>query len=290
VASRSPSISADGRFVAFVAGDSNLVPGDTNLWDDVLVYDRQTGLTEVVSIATDGAQSNGHADQPMLSADGRLVAFISFATNLTPGVLNDCSVYTNGVCRDVFLHDRQTGLTERVTVASDGTLSNDWSFEPALSADGRFVAFHSYANNLVPGDTNECFSEENGHCPDIFVRERINIATLEVTLDVKPGSFPNSINPRSNGVIPVAILTTDLFDASTADPTTLRFGVIGQEAAAVHTALADVDGDGDADLKLHFQTQAAGLSCGATSAVLTGQTWSGQPLHGSDSIQTTGCH
>jgi hypothetical protein len=87
----------------------------------------------------------------------------------------------------------------------------------------------------------------------------------------------------------VAILTTDTFDAATVDPTTIRFGRTGTEAAPVHSALEDVDGDGDADLILHFNTQATGIQCGDISASLTGETFGGQAIVGSDSIKTVGC-
>jgi hypothetical protein len=108
-------------------------------------------------------------------------------------------------------------------------------------------------------------------------------------IDIKPGSFPNSINPRSRGKTPVAILTTGNFDATTANPTTLRFGPTGTEAAPVRSALSDVDGDGDIDLILHFSTQATRIKCGDVSALLTGKTFGGQAIQGSDSIATVGC-
>jgi hypothetical protein len=87
-----------------------------------------------------------------------------------------------------------------------------------------------------------------------------------VTIDIKPGSFPNSINPKSKGKIPVAILTTDAFDATTVDPTTVLFGATGTEAAPVQSALEDVDGDSDTDMTLHFNVQNTGIACGDTSA------------------------
>jgi hypothetical protein len=111
----------------------------------------------------------------------------------------------------------------------------------------------------------------------------------QVPIDIKPGSFPNSINPRSRGKIPVAILTTDRFDATTVSPTTVRFGPTGSEAAPVHSALADVDRDGDIDLILQFKTQGTGIKCGDVSARLTGKTFGGQAVEGSDSIRTVGC-
>src|SRR5205814_1263965 len=141
-----PAISADGRFVAFVSAATNLVPGDTNGLSDVFVHDRRTRRTERVSVDSAGTQADGASASPALSADGRFVAFSSSATNLVPGD-------TNGQA-DVFVHDRRTGTTERVSVDSAGTGANGWSERPSISADGRFVAFCSYATNLVPRDTN----------------------------------------------------------------------------------------------------------------------------------------
>src|SRR5437660_1328853 len=108
-----PALSADGRLVAFQSDATNLVARDTNGATDVFVHDRQTGTTERVSVASGGSQGNGFSAGPVLSADGRFVAFHSTATNLVAGD-------TNGAT-DVFVHDRQTGTTERVSVASGGT-------------------------------------------------------------------------------------------------------------------------------------------------------------------------
>jgi hypothetical protein len=112
---------------------------------------------------------------------------------------------------------------------------------------------------------------------------------LRVAIDIKPGGSPNSINPRSNGNIPVAVLTTDSFDASSVDPSTVRFGRKGKEAAALRSSLEDVDGDGDLDLVLHFDTQQTSIVCGDTSARLTGKTSNGQQFTGSESIRTVDC-
>src|SRR5690606_39515866 len=125
---------------------TNLVPGDTNGASDIFVHDRQTGVTERVSVASDGAQADGNSLMASISADGRFVGFQSVASNLVPGD-------TNGN-NDVFVHDRQTGVTQRVSVASDGAQGNAISTTASISADGRYVAFQSSATNLVPGDTN----------------------------------------------------------------------------------------------------------------------------------------
>ena len=152
-----PSISADGRFVAFGSYATNLVPDDTNRSQDIFVHDRETGQTTRVSVASDGSQSDGAQSSGFsISADGRFVAFGSYATNL---VLGD----TNGEM-DVFVHDRETGQTVRVSVASDVSQGNGGSGYPSLSADGRFVAFASSSTNLVRDDTNRK--------SDIFVHDR----------------------------------------------------------------------------------------------------------------------
>ena len=151
-----PSLSGDGRVVAFYSDASNLVPGDTNGWEDVFVHDRATGETERLSVAFDGSQGNHRSGSPSLSADGRVVAFHSNA-NFVPGDTN----YTT----DVFVHDRATGTTERVSVASDGAQGNRFSGGPSLSGDGRVVAFTSNASNLVPGDTNSVL-DVFAHGPD----------------------------------------------------------------------------------------------------------------------------
>jgi hypothetical protein len=141
-----PAISADGRFVAFGSLADNLVPDDTNGTYDVFVHDRKTGATKRISVDSAGNQGNEGSYDPAISADGRFVAFWSAADNLVPGD-------TNGTV-DVFVHDRKTGTTKRVSVDSAGNQGNSDSYDPAISADGRFVAFSSWANNLVPGDSN----------------------------------------------------------------------------------------------------------------------------------------
>jgi Tol biopolymer transport system component len=156
-----PDISADGRYVAFISSASNLVPGDTNGAWDIFVHDRVTGVTERVSVSTAGDEGNDRSDYPAISDDARYVAFDSNASNLG-------SDDTNGNW-DVFVHDRVTGATERVSVSSTGEQGNDFSYYAAISADGRYIAFASDASNLVSGDTNG-----QG---DVFVHDRLTNAT-----------------------------------------------------------------------------------------------------------------
>jgi len=161
-----PALSADSRFVAFDSTASNLIGGDTNGAGDVFVHDRLTGTTSRISVATGGAQGNNLSTSPALSADGRVVAFHSYANNFVTGDSNGES--------DVFVHDRLTATTTRVSVATGGTEGNGGSYEPALSADGRFVAFSSRASNLVTGDTNSSW--------DAFVHDRLTGTTTRVSI------------------------------------------------------------------------------------------------------------
>jgi Tol biopolymer transport system component len=165
-----PSISADGRFVAFDSGAPDFVPGDTNGHTDIFVRDRLLGVTARVSVDSSGAQVFGDSRAPAISADGRFVAFTSAATTLVP---ND----TNGKI-DVFVHDMQTGATSRVNVDSAGREANGntpLGILLAISGDGRYVAFQSDATNLVPGDTNGS--------TDAFVHDLLTGQTVRASVD-----------------------------------------------------------------------------------------------------------
>jgi hypothetical protein len=151
-----PSISDDGRYVAFSGWTYSLVDEYDYEWrSDIYVHDRQTGMNTRVSVKSNGAHANGDSFNPYLSADGNTVVFESYANNLVTGD-------SNGV-NDVFLHNRTTGVTSRVSVKATNTQANDGSFGASISADGRYVAFGSYATNLVNGDTNGV--------ADVFVRD-----------------------------------------------------------------------------------------------------------------------
>ena len=148
--SNAPSVSADGRYVAFESEARNLVSDDNNKKKNVFVRDRAFGTTTRVSVASDGTEANGESGEPAVSADGRYVVFESKASNLSPADTNKRW--------DIFLHDRQNRETIPVTHGDDD------SHAPAISADGRYIAFESDAEELVVGDT--------GHRRDIFVYER----------------------------------------------------------------------------------------------------------------------
>ena len=170
--SGSPSLSGDGRFVAFTSSATNLVEGDTSIRGGIFIYDRETATTSRLNVSTTGDEPNQRLSSPHLNTDGRLVAFSSRASNL---VSND----ENGV-EDIFVHDRQTGTTTRVSVNTEGGDPDGRSFARfALSANGRFVTYSSAATNLVAGDTNGV--------NDIFVYDLLNKKTTRVSLNTEGG-------------------------------------------------------------------------------------------------------
>jgi Tol biopolymer transport system component len=164
--SYSPSISADGRYVAFGSYATNLVSDDTNNIGDIFIHDTLNGTTTRVSVASDGTEADGYSYSPSISADGRYVAFVSRATNLVSDDTNNID--------DIFIHDTLSGTTTRVSIASDGTEANGFSNSPSISANGRYVAFESYATNLVANDQN--------NASDIFVHDILNGTTTRVSI------------------------------------------------------------------------------------------------------------
>lgn len=157
-----PSLTPDGRFVAFDAGDADLVPNDNNQASDVFVKDLTAGTNELISLrqpALPTQTSIGTTLSPVfsVSTDGRHIAFSGTGTGLLPGG------YTNAY-RGVFLHDQINGTNVLVSMDTNGLgVADGWSFEPSISGDGRYVAFTSGADNLVAGDTNGA--------QDVFLRD-----------------------------------------------------------------------------------------------------------------------
>lgn len=174
------SISATGRFVAFGSGASNLVPnGDAN--GGIFVRDRALGSTSLVSRARKGRKADGFSFAPVISANGRFVAFSSGATNLVVGDTNEAN--------DIFVHDRRRGMTRRVSVASDGREADlESGSRLAISRDGRFVTFESVATNLVHNDRNDS--------SDIFLHDMVTSRTIRVS------SGPNGLDANSGSYVP----------------------------------------------------------------------------------------
>jgi len=157
-------ISADGRFVAFGSDAGNLVPDDTNDTGDVFVRDRLAGTTERVSVSTEGAEGDNSSSYVSISLDGRFVAFESSASTLVPDDTNAQS--------DIFVHDREAGITTRASLTSTGAQSFGEQRDPAISGDGRFVSFASFASDLVPDDTNAQM--------DVFLRDRQTFSDVPI--------------------------------------------------------------------------------------------------------------
>ena len=237
------SISADGRYVAFASEATNLVPGDTNGAIDIFIRDRQADTISRVT-APAGVQPNGASQQPVVSPDGRYLAFGSSASNLVP---NDANGYLDG-----FVLDRTTGAIELVTVGQGGVQGNHLSSMPTISADGQRVAFWSYASNLTPGDAN--------NKSDVFLRDRATDTTTR--LSVTPsGGDPDGLSqvPQISDDGTVVAYETDATNILLGDANGWRDVVVHDlesgttEAASVSSAggatttqasLYDLSGDG----------------------------------------------
>jgi Tol biopolymer transport system component len=164
--STSAVLSAPGDRCAF-ASDAGLVPGDTNGMGDVFLKDLASGALQRVSVASSGAQGDGPSFAPALAATGGSVAFLSLATNLAGGPDANPSW-------DVFVHDTATGATTLVSRSSAGVQANGKCMDAALSGDGRLVAFASFADNLVSGDTNDAW--------DVFVHDLASGTTTRASV------------------------------------------------------------------------------------------------------------
>jgi hypothetical protein len=150
--------------------------------------------------------------------------------------------------------------------------------------------FFTTVHAASPGE-NVAFARFYGYYGDI--QSGINAVVFDnvtanpgISIDIKPGSDPNSINTKSRGVVPVAILTTEDFDALTVDADSVLFGPAEAEKRHKRAHVEDVDDDGDLDLVLHFRTQDTGIAPGDTEACLIGQTYDGVPVMGCDSVRT----
>ncbi|HJT79962.1 MAG TPA: hypothetical protein VJ719_02100 [Chthoniobacterales bacterium] len=144
--SSQPAVSGDGRYVAFTSDATNLVEHDGNHRRDVFVHDLVAGTIERVSVSNTGAEADDTSLNPALSFDGRFVAFMSYASNLVPAAAN--------LYPQIYVRDRITGTTELVSVSSNGEIGDGGSLYVDISSDGRYVAFSSAAENLVPNDSN----------------------------------------------------------------------------------------------------------------------------------------
>ena len=261
-----PAISADGRYVAFDSDTTNLVTGDTNGVSDIFVHDRQTGATTRASVTTAGAQGTDGSFEPRLSTDGRYVSFDSDAPDLVTGDTNASS--------DVFVHDNSAGATTRVSLTSAGAEAvGGHSHSASISADGRYVTFHSHATNLVSGDTNGV--------ADIFVKDRNTGAITRISVvsgsgaeatggdSVAPSisadgrfvayqsSATNLVTGDTNGAPDVFV-----YDRQTGTATRASISSAGAQAAGGPSANPSISGNGRF---VAFQSGATNLVGGDTN-------------------------
>ena len=250
--------------MSFTSGGTNLVPGDVDVWNGVFVRDLHTGVIQRVSVSVDGSPVDGMSELSSISADGRSVAFVADATNLVPAD-------TNGI-DDVFVRDLVAGVTTRVSVSSAGSEVNGYSGAPALSAEGRFVAFFSLASDLVPDDNNARF--------DSFVHDRLTGETLRVSVsgdgaEVTGGSGSPSISGDGRTVAFVSdasnLVTGDTNGAGDVFLHDLLTGATGRAAVAADGSEAggasmspSIAADGT---RLVFVSDAADLVAGDTNGV-----------------------
>ena len=243
-ASFDPQFSGNDRFIVFESLANNLVEGDNNNALDIFVYDLQTGLTNRVSVDASGFGGNQASSQPSISNDGRFVGFSSSASNL---VLGD----NNGV-EDVFVHDRDpdrngifdegNGVTTRISINDAGEEGNANSFQAVVSGDGSLVAFESFADNLVPGDTNGV--------ADIF------ISTIDPAVTILPGDDPVE-DGQTNGTFNIS-----LNQPAPPEGLTVNFTIGGNATNNVDYSFAA--GDNITNLTTNSFT----IAPGATAAVL----------------------
>ncbi len=229
-AAASGNLTLTSGFVAFQSDASDIVSGDGNGVRDVFVRDMSSQSVARVSVATGGAESNAPVDdRPAISNDGRWVAFNSQATSLVTGDTN-----AQG---DVFLHDRLTSSTTRVSVRSDGTQGNGDSATPSLSADGRYIAFVSAADNLVPDDGN-------GQ-RDIFVHDRVTGETTRASVVTGGFEMPgDSHSPRISGDGRFVVFNSSGEIAAGTNDTNGEYDVYVHDRVRLATWRASVDASG----------------------------------------------
>jgi Tol biopolymer transport system component len=224
-ASSRPSISADGQLVAFGSNASNLVAGFSG---GVFVKNRTTGIVEIVSVDSSGVAGNGGGSAAAISADGNVVAFQSTSTNLVAGD-------TNGL-QDIFVHDRTTGVTERVSVTALGVQADADCFAPSISSDGQFVVFETNATNLVAGDVNGK--------SDIFYMDRNTGILQRVSVDSSGAEANGDSIQASISADGQLVAFASLASNLVAGDTNTTRDIFVRDLSALTTELVSVDSSG----------------------------------------------
>jgi len=290
-------IAAEAQHLAYVTQQG---------WDNVSVIDTTTNAVVAtiqsvgkfprgVAITPDGAfayvVNQGSANVSVIDINLKtVVGTINLAAGAEPlkvAITPDgaFAYVPNPSSTDVFVIDT---VTNTVVATVEGINSPGGL---AITPDGTFV----YVTNLGSNKVSVIDTTTNAVVATVEVEfgpHDIAIGPLKlitVAIDIKPGDANNSINPKSNGEIPVAILAKDGLDVFQINPATIRFGKTGEENSLSHYAFEDVDKDGDLDLMLHFKTKESGIQCGDTKAYLKGTMMNGLAIKGSDSVRTVGC-
>lgn len=265
-ASEYPAMTPDGRYIVFHSIATNLVADDTSGHGDVFIRDTVTGGTERVSLTNTGGQADGPSSNPSVSNDGRYVAFQSTATNLVTGDTNLVS--------DIYVRDRFSGTTTRVSVAGTNTQANGASSSPAISGDGMIVAFDSQATNLVSSDTNQA--------RDVFVRTwrasppattRVSVTSVGAQSEFQKSSRNPSISDSGQHVAFESDATnlvtsdtngkSDIFVRDRSGPSTTRVSITsGGSQSNDHSQNSAISGNGSV---VAFESYATNLATGDTN-------------------------
>jgi Tol biopolymer transport system component len=226
----SAAVSADGALVAFVSS-ARLLPADRNSVDDIYVLDRRARTLALETPAADGSSANGSSWNPQLNGNGHYLAFESWATNLTASP-------DRGEVRDVFLRDRRTGTTTRVSASHEGGDANGHSDSPAISGDGSVVAFVSYATNLVRG------GDANGPASDVYLLSVASGRLVRAGVDGANRQYASSISPRvsADGRLVVFSATEQRPQQSRPASTPARAVYLRDVIAAETTCISSGDG------------------------------------------------
>ncbi len=255
-----PSISGDGRFVAFMSLAGDLVENDKNGQFDIFVHDREKKTTRLVSVSINGEAGNTKSLYPAISTDGCCIVFESSATNLIEDDRNEA--------KDIFLRNIQQGKTEVVSLSASGQQANHGSYNASISSDGRYVVFESPARNLVPVD-NKRSDENEWNFSDIFLRDRELGKTELISINTygKPGNHPSSHGSVSADGRYVAFSSqaTDLVEAYPDDRlvvggrgrTARRIDIFVHDRKTKTTELASIGIDGEPG---NHQSQAPKIS------------------------------
>lgn len=238
--SEEPVFSSNGTKVAFQSSSDNMVSGDTNGSRDIFVKELITGEVMLVSSSSGGGLGNSFSFRPVFSPDGMKIAFASFSSNLVSGDLNET--------KDIFVKDLVTGEVTLVSTAADGNQGNSDSDNPVFSPDGTKIAFASYSNNLVSGDTNDVI--------DIYVKDLITGAVTLVSSATDGtlgnafgfgGSFTPAFSPDGTKVA-FSSSSTNLVSGGTNVPPGIIFNIFVKDLVTGEVTLVSSTDNGTAGI------------------------------------------